>query len=311
VAAVKDEDGEPHRNWGGIAFVVGPGRSGTTLLYKLLCLRPDVAYVSSLQQRLPALPVTLTARLRPCRYSTKLRHWFAAGSNAYFVNRPFASRLIPSPVEGEALYRRCGVPLFPAPDERPDVALQTRLRKTFRQLREASGATVVVSKRTANNRRLEMLECVFPDARYLYVVRDGRDVAASLSRVSWWDDHPLWWDSRHRTPVQAVADGADRLWLCARNWVAETERITRGLERVDPSRVLRVRFEELVSDPVEWMRAVGDFLELPRAEDYESALLGLEFDRPGGDWRHLWSDREMDVVHHEQMAQLRRLGYVS
>jgi|SRR5215218_10657530 len=37
-------------------FLVGVPRSGTTLLYKLLCLHPDVAYISNWMRIAPGVP---------------------------------------------------------------------------------------------------------------------------------------------------------------------------------------------------------------------------------------------------------------
>ena len=45
-----------------VAFLVGAGRSGTTLLYKLLCLHPQVAYISNYENRFRWVPDGLACR---------------------------------------------------------------------------------------------------------------------------------------------------------------------------------------------------------------------------------------------------------
>ena len=45
-------------------FILGPARSGTTLLYKGLCLHPDVAFISNWSARFPRLPVVAGAESR-------------------------------------------------------------------------------------------------------------------------------------------------------------------------------------------------------------------------------------------------------
>jgi hypothetical protein len=281
-----------------VAFVIGPGRSGTTLLYKLLCLHPDVAYISNWEHRLPWLPAAASGHLRLRRYSAKLRHWFQQEGNAYVVDRPLVSRVIPVPVEGEGVYRRSGVPLYPEPDYQPDLRVGERLRSHFARLRQASDAKLLVSKRTANNRRIAALDAIFPQARYISLVRDGQEVAASLARVDWWNDHPLWWDARRRTPAQAVAEGEDMERLCARNWKEETKQISRGLARIPSSRVLAVRFEDLVASPVHQMNEVLDFLGLERCVGYQWALKALKLgQRPAAD---------LDMRSHPAMAMVKR-----
>lgn len=291
------------------AFVVGPGRSGTTLLYKLLCLHPEVAYVSNLEHRLGWLPLTLTSQMRLRDYPSKLRYWFEAEGNAYFVNRPLHRRAVPVPVEGEPLYARCGIPLFPGPGYRPSAAAAQALRGAFATLCRGSGARVMVSKRTANNRRLPALSEIFPEGRFVNLLRDGREVAASLSRVEWWHGHQLWWDPDKRTPAQAVADGEHMLRLCARNWVAETEAIRRGLAGVAPQRVLDVRYEALLEQPEAEMSRILEHLGLAATPAYREALASLNLNYRPGNWRERWSPREIDMVNAEQAQELTRLGY--
>ena len=38
-------------------FIIGSGRSGTTILYRLLCLHPDLCWFSNYSNRFPYLPV--------------------------------------------------------------------------------------------------------------------------------------------------------------------------------------------------------------------------------------------------------------
>jgi hypothetical protein len=291
------------------AFVIGPGRSGTTLLYKLMCMHPAVAYISSLEKQLPWLPVEWTGRIRVRSFAGKLRYWFLKGGNAYLVNKRLLQKLVPIPVEGEGLYRLHGLPANAELNNWSPELDGSALRTVFSRLREVSGKTVFVSKRTANNRRLPTLDAIFPTARFVNLKRDGRDVAESLSSVAWWNDHPLWWDPQHRTPLQVSAQGDDMLRLCARNWVAETEAIQGGLARIAPRRVLEVQFERLVDAPVVEMRRVLDFVGLQSSAEYERAVtaLGLGF-RPGLR-RRKWSADQLAMVNREQGPQLKRQGY--
>ena len=52
-------------------FLVGVPRSGTTLLYKLLCLHPDAAYISNWMRTAPAVPALALANRA---YATLRRH---------------------------------------------------------------------------------------------------------------------------------------------------------------------------------------------------------------------------------------------
>ena len=112
-----------------VAFLVGAGRSGTTLLHKLLCLHPQIAYISNYENRFSWFPDGLAGRAIAGRLEGKLNAWFDKGGNAYFVKRPWLKKLFPTPHEGESVFASCGIPLFPAPDYRPDASTAACLRR--------------------------------------------------------------------------------------------------------------------------------------------------------------------------------------
>ena len=53
------------------------------------------------------------------------------------------------------------------------------IRQAFDNRARRDNLAIVVEKTCANSLRLAFVDQIFPDARYIYLVRDGRDVAAS------------------------------------------------------------------------------------------------------------------------------------
>lgn len=290
-----------------VAFLVGAGRSGTTLLYKLLCLHPGVAYISNYENRYGWFPGGLAPRAVADRIDAKLHAWFNRGGNAYFVNRPWIKKLCPTPNEGESVFRDCGVPLSPRPDELPDAATTARLRRRFEQMRRRAGADVFLSKRTANNRRIQYLHQIFPEARYVHLVRDGREVAQSLSAVEWWDGHTVWWDGR--TAVEMERSGEPRLAICARNWVRELEELRTQLRSIAPDRVIELRYEELLRAPHAQLERLVRFLGLAYTADYRAAISALQLRPVRARWGSEWSEQQLQCVLRETQPLLRQLGY--
>ena len=292
-----------------VAFLVGAGRSGTTLLYKLLCLHPQIAYISNFESKWPWFPAGMACRAVAAHPQAKRAAWFRHGGNAYFVNRPWLKKAFPTPHEGEAVYRRCGLPLTPPPDYSPDAPTLHALRRTFESIRQRANASIFLSKRTANNRRIRQLEQVFPAARYIHLVRDGREVAQSLATVDWWDEHTVWWDGRTAGEIERA--GADRLALCARNWVYEMRELERQLEAIEPERQCTLRFESLLQDPLEQLERVTRFLGLPYSTGYRATIesLGLRPVQP--QWRQAWTSDQLDTVLREARPTLRLHGYAA
>ena len=158
-------------------FIVGCGRSGTTIVYELLCEHPDLAWFSNYAERWPAFP--------PLEALSKLRDIGAI--------RRSPSRFVPLPVEGHALWDRRGpqdarhrnAPLTAAD---VDAEHAQRMGDLVAAHVKYHPGRRFINKNTRNSRRVLYLDAIFPDALFLHVIRDPRAVVASLLAVHWWPD---------------------------------------------------------------------------------------------------------------------------
>jgi Sulfotransferase family len=293
----------------GPLFIVGAPRSGTSLLYKLLCLHPEVAWISNWSRRAPAAPAVAGLNRLARRFpATRRAVWFGGdGANAYVYGRRRAlgERLFPMPVEGEPVYRHCGIGEGPA-DGGP--AQAARLRRAFAGLRRWGGGRVLVSKRIANNQRIPLLAAAFPDASFVHLLRDGRAVAYSLSRVDWWEDGVVWWYGD--TPRHWREQGGDPWELAAAHWVRELASIEEGLAAVPPDRRLELRYEELVRSPVAVLRRVARFAALADDPGWAGELGRLRYPDKNQAWAERLAPEVRARVETIQREELRRLGHV-
>jgi hypothetical protein len=289
-------------------FLVGAARSGTSLTYKLLCLHPDVAYISNWVARFPALPhLAALNRVGRAAPNRQRRVWFDEGSNAYVYGRtrPLRDRLFPMPVEGEPVYARCGI--TPSGEDAGEPSL-SRLRQAFGTIRRASGGGRILNKRIANNRRIPLLLRAFPSARFIDVLRDGRAVAYSLSRVDWWEDSEVWWYGG--TPRRWREEGRDPWEICARNWVEELDAIEAGLGQVPRDQVLGIRYEELVEDPIPTLGRMAGFAGLAPSARWRSAVAALEFPNRNETWRERLPAEVVQRITTIQRDRLAEHGYL-
>ena len=108
----------------------------------------------------------------------------------------------------------------------------------------SGGATPIWGNKTPQNtEKIAALDELFPDARFLLVLRDVRDVA-----VSW---HNKW--------------GKDEL-LSAARWEKRMQKGLAALEALPSHRHLTMRFEDLLDDTEASCRQICAFLELPFSE---------------------------------------------
>jgi hypothetical protein len=285
-------------------FILGAPRSGTSLVYKALCLHPHSAFISNWVRRYPAVP-QLAAAYRIARRPSRLRRdaWFADGSNAYVYGRTRSrrERAFPTPVEGEPLFRRHGY-TSPAEAPRPD-----RLAASCQSIARYAGGSTFVSKRIANNRRVPLLDAAFPRARYLVVVRDGRAVSASLARVDWWDDTELWWWNGG-TPRDWARTGRHPMEACARHWVAEVRAVESGLVGIESSRVRQVSYETLVADLVGELDAIRSFAGFAHDPAWLREVEALS-SHSESSWRRRLTDDDLASIEGTVGQELEARGY--
>jgi hypothetical protein len=144
--------------------------------------------------------------------------------------------------------------------------LSSLVRAFGRRLQKPS-ATVWVDHTPTNFKRgLTMLR-LFPEVRFIHLVRDGRAVAASLLPLDWGPNNVM---------------HAAEFWMarCAAGLSAE-------LQLTD--RVLRIRYEDLVTDPEAILRRISDFAGL----EYEPAMA-----QAGGHQPSRYNERQHRLVGH-------------
>ncbi|HWG46572.1 MAG TPA: sulfotransferase [Gemmataceae bacterium] len=128
---------------------------------------------------------------------------------------------------------------------------------------------------------LPRIRQMFPEAKIVILYRDGRDVAASLTRMPWMSS-------------SLYANFA--VWLYY-HWV-----IQRVKER-DSSNLYFARYEDIVADPRRQMRGILRFLDLP----YEPAVAEGEGNREGIPVReYAWKKRALRKISPERIGVFRQ-----
>jgi len=158
-------------------------------------------------------------------------------------------------------------------------------------------------------RHLGLLESLFPNAQYVHLIRDGRDVALSFLEMPEGTFTRTW--AHPATPAQ---------FACL--WGKEVSDARALGRRLGSARYLEIRYEELVTDPDEVLVGICDFAEVPFETDMLAYAGAVDVSEKPHQQRLLrpptagvrsWRDdmSSEDVVAFEHVAGdvLRELGY--
>jgi hypothetical protein len=158
------------------------------------------------------------------------------------------------------------------------------------------------------------LAAAFPEARFIHIVRDGRDVVCSLLERGWLsagrsgeDDagHPYgpsarFWVEPERVDEFARASDARRAAWAWRRYVTAA--------RVLDERALEIRYERLTGRPDEVAGVVARFLDAP-LDPLREALRDAHAGSVGR-WEHDLSPEDLADVEAEAGELLAELGYL-
>jgi hypothetical protein len=215
-------------------FIVGCARSGTTLLHRIVDAHPEVAITPEM-------------------------HWITR----HFKNQ---NRLVTPELVSE-LTRHKRFAQFEIPGEEfesllgsgESVPYPTFLNRVFGLYGKVKNKPLVGNKTTSYVRSILELHALWPDAKFVHLIRDGRDVCLSIlnwkkadrivGRYASWEEDPvsttaLWWERKVRTGREAGA-------------------------RLGSSLFYEVRYESLISRPEQECQKLCEFLDVP----YDDAMI--------------------------------------
>lgn len=267
-------------------FILGTGRSGTTLTGMLLSIHKDVGYLNE--------PKAIWHSIFP--YEDIVGNYtIKAGSY----------RLDPELIN--------------------DVSIE-EIRKIYGCYLAVLGKSRVADKYPELVFRVDFVKKIFPDALFLVVTRNGLNTAASIEKWSimngrkkedvledWWGKNQRKWnilvdelireDDVLGEHVNSFADMKDDKNRGAAEWYLSMKEALR-LQQVYPDTVKIMRYEDLTREPVETLQTISKFLQLePDSKVLEYAEKIVKHSD------EISQVKLHEVLHQPFMDVMHRLGY--
>ena len=166
----------------------------------------------------------------------------------------------------------------------------------------------------------------FPEAQFIHIIRDGRDVALSLSKKPWFlaseanlgryepGGYPygpyaqFWVEPERREEFEATSDMHRCIWV----WKRFTETALASINQLPNQRYLEIRYESLVFEPEKSTEKLKNFLEIENKEAAQSFQQAISQANPSlsGQWKKQLSERQLSEIYQEANPLLSSLGYI-
>lgn len=182
------------------------------------------------------------------------------------------------------------------PAQRATPAIKNYIRQRFSDIRQQYNADIVVEKTCANSLRVPFVDAILPDAKYIFIYRDGIDATGSakerwtakldipyiLEKVRFVPKTDLpyyglryFWARVYRfisrekrlafwgpalDGMQSVLQNHTLNEVCALQWQRCVDNAEKAFSDMPADKVVRVRYEDFVRQPVEELSRILEFI---------------------------------------------------
>lgn len=287
-------------------FIVGTGRSGSTIFHEMFCRHPEVAWISKLCDVFPN------------------QVWL----NKYFLNS------LDFPVVGTAskyliLQKRAIRPSeaynfwenictgFSRPCR--DLVAEDVTNKKKRKIRKELTKTLTSNRerlliKITGWPRLSFLQEVFEDAKFIHIVRDGRATVNSMLEVDFWEgwQGPQNWRWGELTLSQkADWDKYDKSFaaLAAIEMNILMDAMEEAKTNIGPKSFLEVKYEDLCASPRNTFKDVIEFCDLTWSANFSKTIEEFNLKNTNYKWKQDLTPAQCDVISQILTSYLKKYNY--
>jgi Sulfotransferase family len=237
-------------------FIVGCARSGTTLVHRIVDAHPEIAITTEM-------------------------HWISHYVNYFKNQKRLVTPELVSELTGHKRFAQFEIPreqfegLLGSGEALP---YPTFLNRVFGLYGKIKNKPLVGNKTPAFVRSIPIFHALWPEAKFVHIIRDGRDVCMSI----------LNWKKAERTAGRYASWEEDPVSTTALWWERKVRKGREDGAALGPGLYHEMHYEDLVEDPERECNRLCEFLGVP----YDDAMIrfheGRERVEPGRGAKSAW-----------------------
>ncbi len=162
--------------------------------------------------------------------------------------------------------------------------------------------------------RIGFLREVFPDAKFIHILRDARAVVNSLLNVTFWAG----WKGPHNWRWGVLSEKHQRDWerydqsfaiLAAIEWVMQIDAIEKARKELPPSQFLEIKYENMIAEPTGVFEKVIDFCELEWTNRFRGQIESFDLKNMNYKWEENLPESQKNMLNEFLHEHLKKHGY--
>ncbi|MFW6195835.1 MAG: sulfotransferase family protein [Thermoplasmatota archaeon] len=282
-------------------FIVGTGRSGSTIFQKVVAEHPKLSWFSYLLDMYPNKP---------------------------YLNR-ILMRVMDIPGVRDILYKKVnpgeyynfwdyyfsGFSTSCRDLESKDVAKNVKkdIREVFSQIPTKKRDRILV--KLTGWPRIGFLNEIFPDAKFIHFVRDGRAVSHSLLNVGFWEG----WDGSSNWRWGELTEWERKKWedheksfvgLAAIEWRKLIKAVEKSKDELRDAQYIEIKYENFVSNPKKILKNVTNFCNLEYLESFNNRIEKYNLENRNYKWKKNFTTKQKKVLMDILNDYLKKYKYI-
>ena len=281
-------------------FIVGSGRCGSTIFHRIFTHHPEVSFLSGLCLLYPDRP--------------GCNRWAMRAIDAPLVGRYARNKFRPAEhwPFWEHYVRGFSAPCrdLLASDVRPNEP--SRITRALEQMLTPRRRRLLV--KLTGWPRIGFLARMFPGARFVHVLRDGRAVVNSLLNVDFWKG----WGGPAELGLEPLGESERDEWLrsersfvvlAAIQWKRWMDAYESARRLIPAEQYLEIKYEDFAAAPPATFAEVLEFCGLRPSTQFERRVRQFEVRSENEKWRRQLTDQQQRQLHDSLRGHLVRYGY--
>lgn len=288
-----------------LVFIIGTGRCGSSFVHEVLAKHEEMGFISNIEDNIRF--INRHGRWNNYLYRTFLGNFTRKGGVRFAPSEAY--KLISREVS--MIYANSHRDLLGS-DVTPWI--EKRFQNFFKVRNDVQNKQVFSHKYTGWP-RIEFFQEIFPDAKFINIVRDGRAVANSWLQMDWWggyrgSENWLWGRLPEELEEVWKAAGQDYAHLAGISWKILMEAFHRAETKISSEKYLKLRYEDILENPEDEFKKMIEFCDLEWSSQFDKQFSKQKISKSRS--RSFEKDltaTQLDLIEHTLSDLLEQYGY--